>query len=149
MKQFSFLFLLVAFGMSSFGANIPGSQCGLTDTTSDNWEHTKWIDLATAGAEQINALSTLTKQQLIIAAKYEAAKYSESKIYNTVQAVEYLRHNSDARFLRVEHFTYREQRFTQVLHFPGDNPYGVIFEQGTLHVVAYNSDDSISCREVR
>ncbi len=149
MKQLSVLFLMVSFAFSAFGSYIPGSKCGLTDTTSDNWEHSRSVDLSRANEEQINALPTLTKQQLIIAAKYEAKKFSEGEIHNTVEAVEYLRHNSDAKTLTVEHFAYREQRFTQVLHFPGDNPYGVIFTQGTLHVVAYNSDDSIDCKATR
>jgi len=147
MKKLSYLLLVLFFGINASAAYIPGSECGLTDMTSDDWEFSHTYELSNADANQINALPTLTKQQLIIAAKDTASRFSKVKINNTVEAVEFLRHNSDARSLSVENFAYRGERFTQVLHFPGDNPYGVIFERGTRHVVAYNSDDSISCKE--
>lgn len=146
MKHLSVLFLVASFTFPTFASYTPGSKCGLTDATSEDWEQSKSVDLSNANSTEINALPTLTKQQLIIAARYRATRFSETEIRNTVQAVEYLRHNSDAHTLSVDHFAYRGERYTQVLHFPGDNPYGVIFKRETAHVVAYNSDDSISCK---
>ena len=146
MKMFSFLFLAVTFAINAQAAYVPGSQCGLTDKAGDGWVTTKSFDLRQASEERISELPTLTKQQLIIAAKELAGKPASSEIKSTVDAVNYLRNNSVGEDLVIVHFNYAGEKFTHILHYPGDNPYGVIFEQGTRHIVALNSDDSVSCK---
>lgn len=146
MKTLSFLFLVMSFALNAHAAYVPGSQCGLTDEAGDGWVTTKTIDLRDASEERINELPTLTKQQLIIAAKALAVKEEAQKIKSTIDAVEYLREASSGADLDVIHFSYKGGKFTQVLHYPGDNPYGMIFEQGTRHIVADNTDGSVNCK---
>lgn len=130
-----------------FADSKPGSKCGLTDSKDDAWKETKSISLTDASNSRINNLPTLVKQQLIIAAK-EFADFGEGSnvIKNTVDAVNYLRANSDANTLSVVYYNVKRLKVTEVLHYPGDNPNAAIFLTGTRTIIAYNGDDSITCR---
>lgn len=141
--------IVVAFVFSAFAnaAAKPGSKCGLTDFKTSAWVEAKSLDLRSANNDRLNALATLTKQQLIITAKHFAQKWGESNnFYNTLQAVNYLRSHSVGKDLNVVYYNVRGNRVTEVVHYPGDNAYGVIFETGTRTVVAYDGDESIDCK---
>lgn len=146
--KFQIVSLALLLSFSSMAASKLGSKCGLTDSKDDEWLGVgRSINLTSAKSAFINALPTLTKQQLIIAAKeYIKGGGEEADIQNTVDAVNYLRQYSDGHSLSVSNYQVINSRVTEVLHYPGDNPNGVIFRTGTRTVVAYNGDDTILCR---
>jgi len=127
-----------------------GSQCGLTDAKDE----TEWKSvsenqrLTQATAQELNSLPTLTKQQLIITAKDEAKDRDDdaSAIKNTVQAVKYLRENSESEDVDVRNYKAKKLRVTEISFWPGGNPYGHIFLSGTTRVIAFNEDDSVACK---
>lgn len=121
-----------------------GSECGLVDSTEgEDFVVTRTIGLDHATATKVNNLPTLTKQQLIIAAK-ETAKgdVDAPEIYNTWQAVQYL----NQRGLTIVHAEAGERKVTEIRSYPGDNPYGPIFLQGTKKIVAFEQDGDIVCK---
>ena len=127
-----------------------GSQCGLTDDKNEtDWKSVgKDLKLTLATDEELNSLPTLTKQQLIITAKAEAKERDEDAvaIKNTVQAVKYLRENSESEDVYVRNYKVKKLNVTEISFWPGGNPYGHIFLSGTTHVIAFNQDDSVACK---
>ena len=147
MKKLSVLFLVGA-SLTSFGADRLGSKCGLTDDFDDSWVQTKQINLSQAPQSKVKKLSRLTKQQFIITAKYFAKEKNKTSgsIHNTQQAVEWLANDSEAADVDVTYYNVNDASVTQVIHYPGGNPYGVIFQTGSKTIVAYNQDGAIVCR---
>jgi hypothetical protein len=146
MKNFLWLAFFILSSNSVYAETRWGSECGLTDQKDDSWvEVGKGLNLQKASKAEIRKLPTLIKQQLIIMAK-EFAKGSEDNIpiRCAVEAVGYLNGTDGGPYV----FTYLVggKEYTEVLIYPGDNPFGVIFKQGTTTIVADNGDDSISCR---
>ena len=140
------LTLLALFFVVSLNA-MAGSECGLTDSKDESWVELKSVDLTRASNARINALPTLTKQQLIITAKtFNDFGNGPSEINNTVDAVEYLRQNSDGLHLSVNNYRVNRRLVTEVLHYPGDNANAAIFKTGTRTIIAFNGDDSITCK---
>lgn len=126
---------------------LPGSKCGLSDDAdADSWTLMPGnrYALSRANTQRINGLPTLLRHQLVIAAK--SAANGEVEINNALDAVNYLRHNSDSSTLDVYDFRFNGNEFTQIKHYPGDNPYGFIFKRGTKNLFAYNEDGSVRCR---
>lgn len=121
-----------------------GSKCGLTDS-KDQWAQvSKTQHLDRLNATQASALPTLLKQQLIITAKHFVNENSDHLSINSAyEAIQYLKISQGPD---VSEYQVRGRRYTEIRGYPGDNPYGVIFQMGTLTVVAYNEDDSIRCR---
>lgn len=126
---------LLSLGPEAFACGLPGLQ-------DESWQVVgKRYLLDRASPKEVAALPTLVKQQLIIAAK--ASFQSEEKpIKNTAAAVGLLQ-KDDGPY--VINYLVNGRIITQVETFPGDNRYGVIFEAGTLHIIAENGDDSIFC----
>ncbi len=127
-----------------------GSKCGLTDGKDDvTWKSVGQDQALTHATDQeLNSLPTLTKQQLIIAAK-EAAKEREDNaavFKNTVQAVKYLRENSESEDVYVRNYKVKKLVVTEITFWPGGNPYGYIFLSGTTRLIAFNQDDSVACK---
>ncbi len=145
MKKFILLMTLISSSMA-LAAISPkwGAECGLTDAKDDSWKELKSYNLNSASEEELAKLPTLVKQQVIVAAKYFASDDPSVKIYGTNDAVEFLR-RSDGPY--ITHYLVGGKRFTEVLSFPGDNPVGLVFAYGSLHVVAKNGDNDIMCRE--
>ena len=134
---------------SLFAATQWGSECGLTDSKDETWVSSgKVLDLAKASDARINALPSLTKQQIIITAKDTAADFGSDpkNIKSTAKAVELLRDHSESRDLQVYDYIVKKVKYTEVTFWPGGNPYGHIFHIGTTHVVALNEDGSIKCK---
>ena len=147
MKLLTFSVLTLAFAFSAIGANKLGSQCGLLD--SFEGEQLKAIgkgvqlDLSTP-SDKVRKLPTLTKQQLIIAAKYFANENGESiEIKNTQDAINFL---SGSDGINVDSFKVNKLRVTEVMYYPGENPYSVVFLLGTTHILAFGQDGTVVCR---
>lgn len=137
------LITLICLLGATLNLNANASMC--SDLESLDWQKlgAKGFDLQDYDDKKVARLPTLTKQQIIIAAKKMAAEEDVSTITNTESAVKYL---LEAGFeLSVSHFTVNGKEFTEVKHWPGDNPYGIIFLKDTLHIVAANEDGSIAC----
>lgn len=150
MKWLSFLFLSTL-SLHAFGDHKPGSQCGLTDEKNDTtWTKTKSLFVSEWKEEKVKQLDTLTKQQLIIAAKDltkgEDGFATEIKIKTTWDAINALRENSEGEDVAVEYYSVNNLSMTQVVFYPGGNPVGVLFKTGTKKIYATNSDDHIECR---
>lgn len=144
-----FILLSLCLSISAFATSRLGSKCGLTDSMGEEgWEKVgKWTELSRATDEKISKLPTLMKQQLIITAKEEAARFKEEvEIKNTLDAVKYLRENSEAGDLYLQDQRVKGKVYTEVVHFPGGNPYGAIFAKGSLRVIAFNQDDTLYCK---
>lgn len=144
MKLFSIA--LLALITSAHAAEL-GSKCGLLDTNeSDEWRSAgRSISLdADTSAEELAALPLLTKQQLIIAAKYFANESdSDVEIRNTFEAVQYM---SGSDGINVQNYQVKRRRITEVMTYPGENPYSVIFKRGTKQVIAYGKDGTVYCK---
>ncbi len=126
-----------------------GSQCGLTDFKDDSWKQTKLISLSRADEEKVSNLDTKTKQQIIITANhYSASGFGEApkKFRSTWEAVEFMRGNSEAGDMAVVYYNVNGVRVTEVLHYPGGNPVGIIFPTGSRTMLAENGDDTITCK---
>jgi hypothetical protein len=67
-------------------------------------------------------------------------------IKSTVQAVKYLRENSESEDVYVQNYQVKKLEVTEISFWPGGNPYGYIFLSGTTHLIAFNQDDSIVCK---
>ncbi|MEO5971025.1 MAG: hypothetical protein ABIQ95_13940 [Bdellovibrionia bacterium] len=146
MKNFLWLAVFILSTNTVFAETRWGSECGLTDQKDDSWvEVGKGLNLQKLTKAEIRNLPTLTKQQLIIMAK-EFAKGSEDNvpINCAIEAVDYLKGTDDGPYIST--YLVRGKKYTEVLIYPGDNPIGVIFKQGTVSIVADNGDDSIACR---
>ncbi len=148
MKQL--LLVLISIGsLSAMATNKLGSKCGLTNFKEDGkWKLLNRIDLGTAKDSKIQELPTLIKQQIIIAAKKIANKREEEglDIKNTLDAVNNLRNNSEGEDLSIDYYKVKELKITEVVHYPGGNPVGVFFIQGTTHIQAYDEDSTIICK---
>jgi len=124
-----------------------GSACGLTDNKDDSWKRTKSIGLSRADEEKVANMDTLTKQQVIIAANYFSKQWGEpQKFKSTWDAVVYMRGNSEGGDMDVMYYNVNGGRFTEVLHYPGGNPVGVIFKTTSRRIHATNGDDTIECK---
>ena len=147
------LLLLITLSLVTFtvqSADRWGSQCGLTDGKDDvAWKSIGQDQQLTQATDQeLKNLPTLTKQQLIIAAK-EVAKEREDHflvVKNTVQSVKYLRENSEAEDVYVRNYKVKKLLVTEISYWPGGNPYGYIFLSGTTRLIAFNQDDSVACK---
>ena len=126
----------------------PGSQCGLTDSIDDSWITTARRSLTDASDRTISNLPTLTKQQLIIAANEESKRRGENeKFQSAVEAVDYLRESSTSNDVTIIHMEVDGRRMVTLVEiYPGENPYGSIFAQGTRRVIAYEKDSSVECK---
>ena len=136
--------------LSAMAAEKLGSKCGLTDFKEDGeWKLVKSVDLGRARDSKIQELPTLTKQQLIIAAKELAKRHAKEglEINNTLGAVGNLRGNSEGGDLSVDYYKVKNLKITEVVHYPGGNPYGVFFIQGTRRIQAYDEDSTVYCKE--
>ena len=147
MKYITFFTLITAFTFSASAARKLGSECGLKDSLAGTDVHPVGavlsIDSSTP-VSKIAKLPTLTKQQLIITAKYFLKTNGETtEINNTEDAINYL---SGSDGINVNRYIVKKSRITQVTYYPGENPYSVIFLSGTTHVIAYGEDDTIYCR---
>lgn len=138
--------ILLTFSLVASAENKFGSQCGLIDTN----ESSDWIvapgslSVVSSSDPKIKKLATLTKQQLIITAKYFADEVGNGvAIHNTRDAVEYLVSSGE---LTVSSVRVGSKRLTEVMYFPGENPYSVIFKAGTTHVLAYGKDGTVYCK---
>lgn len=145
------LLVLVSFtNLSLFATPKWGSECGLTDDKNDEaWIQVgRTLDLRKASPDKLQALPTLTKQQIIITAKDEAKDRGDdaSSIKDTEQAAEYLKANSESQDIQVANFKVKKLKVTLVSFWPGGNPYAHIFLYGTRHVIAFNQDDTIACK---
>ena len=70
-----------------------GSQCGLLDSNeADEWKVVgQPISLSNTKSETLSSLSTLSKQQIIIAAKYFVKTAGDAeKVKSTAEALQYL-----------------------------------------------------------
>lgn len=116
-------------------------QCGLTSSmeTDDIIKVGKSKEIK-PGAQ----FNDLEKQQIVIAAREMYGDQEE--ITGTTQAAALL--VSAGYEAYISHFRVgnNETLFTQIIHYPGDNPVGVIFLKGTTKVVAYNNDGSTECK---
>ena len=136
--------------MNSFGSSRLGSKCGLTDDKNDSWARTKSLNISTWSDARISELPTLTKQQIIIAAKDLTegpdGLAADIEIKNTIDAVKVLRQNSEGGDVYVMYYKVNRLDITEVLHYPGGNPVGIIFKTGSKRIHAENGDDTIICR---
>lgn len=147
-NMFKTLIVMASFfaATASFAAGELGSQCRLTDDNANHtWEEipndTFDSDLSHATRRQIEKLPTLVKQQLIIAVRIQA----EEVVKSAYAAVQLLREASSDGDLYVYHLKINGRKYTVVKHYPGDNPYGVIFAYGTTRAVAVMSDSDVIC----
>jgi hypothetical protein len=142
--KFALIISLVTLSLSAAPRRL-GSQCGLVDSTEgEDFVVTASRSLDNASYAAINKLPTLTKQQLIIAAKDVAKGDIEApEINNTFTAVRYLR---SFRGLTIVHANAGGTMVTEMRSYPGDNAYGPIFLQGTKRIVAFENDGDIVCK---
>lgn len=134
---------------SATGTSKPGSQCGLTDYWGgpDDQNGPEWkfddgqsIELTNLKPSQILSLPIITQRQLMAAAE------GEGRI-NPIKAVEWLTTGSDGGEAYVEQFTFKGELYDAVIHYPGDNPYGVIFKHESVEPHAYNNDGDVTCAQ--
>ncbi len=145
--------LLISVSLLPFelkAADRSGSDCGLTDFRNvDEWLSLGEQQILTQMTDQeLSRLATLTKQQLIITAKEEtkARDTNPAVIKNVVQAVKYLRENSESEDVHVTLYKVNKLVVTEIAFWPGGNPYGYVFLRGTTRLIALNQDDEVSCR---
>jgi hypothetical protein len=145
-------FLILAALTLSFSAQARdmrfGSECGLVDSSGDEAlvDVGRPRSLGRATDAQIHALPTLVKQQLIIAARHLIDEHVAVEFRDSVEAANCLREGSEAGDLSVYDFRVNGRRYTQVMTYPGGNPYGVIFLAETRTVVAFTQDSDIVCK---
>lgn len=147
MKHLFYLTLVLVFSLTANAAGRKlGSKCGLLDTNdTDGWKYTTVLRLdSDTIRKQVRKLHTLTKQQVIITAKYFASQDDEApEITNTINAVNYL---SRSEGINVNDAVVNGKNVTEVTYYPGDNAYSVIFLAGTTHVLAYGEDGTVHCK---
>jgi hypothetical protein len=148
LKKFSVLLTLslIATGStfaSSAFASDELSECGLPKYSGSDLmiDVPGTISLNDASKQDVQDLDSLSRQQLFLAGKI--LSYQDLK--GTWDAVVSLREASEANDLAIAHFRVGSQRFTQVIHYPGGNPVGVIFKKGTRTAVAVIGDSDIDC----
>ena len=149
MKTLSIIFTLFL-ALNSFGSTRFGSKCGLTNAKDESWTRTKSFNISSWSDARITGLPTLTKQQIIIAAK-DLTKgpdglVADIEIKTTIDAVNVLRGNSEGGDVYVMYYKVNRLDVTEVLHYPGGNPVGIIFKTGWKRIHAENGDDTITCR---
>jgi hypothetical protein len=123
-----------------------GSYCGLVDSTTEEagFIETAVRSLNQASRATIEKLPTLTKQQIIIAAKLMSEGDTDApEIKNTFDAVEYMRRADGPAII---HAKAGDTKVTEIRSYPGDNPVGPIFLQGTKRIIAFDNDQDISCK---
>ena len=145
--------LLISVSLLPFelkAADRSGADCGLTDFRNvDEWISLGEQQILTQMTDQeLSRLATLTKQQLIITAKEEtkARDTNPAVIKNVVQAVKYLRENSESEDVHVTLYKVNKLVVTEIAFWPGGNPYSYVFLRGTTRLIALNQDDEVSCR---
>jgi len=147
MKMKSVVLALVLSVTPAFASEDLGHACGLTDAKDASWKVNKRIGLSRDVEEKVANLDTKTKQQIIIAANHFGPDFgAEGKFKSTLEAVEFMRGNSEGGDMDVMYYTVNGRRFTEVLHYPGGNPVGVLFKTGSRTIVAENGDDTIVCK---
>jgi len=148
MKFISLFLLLLVVGGDVLAEKKFGSSCGLTDTHRDGWaKRGPNMTLDSMSDRAVRKLPSLTKQQLIITAKHFSKKLEDSPlIRNSVDAVDFLRENSEWSELEIQDYRIRGEEYTEVLHYPGGSPFGLIFLRLTRRIVASNVDGTIYCR---
>lgn len=121
---------------------LPGQYCGLTEDSSEDWKEVKErsLDFSKMNDAKIAALPSVTKQQLVL-----AAKEIDSKVTTAVEAVALLKDSSESEDLYYNVFEYDGVTYNEVLIYPGGNASGLIFKDGSLSVHAFNGDGSIEC----
>ncbi len=146
MKHLLFITLALVFAIQSQGSEKLGSECGLTDTN----EESSWKVFGNSLAfdmgdkEKILKLRSLTKQQIIITAKYFVAQNGlDITIRNTLDAAKFL---SEADGFNVTNYNVNGKRVTEVTYYPGENPYGVIFQYTSSHILGYSEDGTVYCK---
>jgi hypothetical protein len=126
-------------------ASVPAyaaKTCGLPDTTeNDELTQISHIDLGEASKREIEALDSLSRQQIFLAAQWDSAH-----VEGTWDAVQMFKGASEGGEVYLVQVRYGKERFTIVRYFPGDNEYGVIFKKGGRTVIATIGDGSIDCR---
>lgn len=126
----------------------PGSHCGLVDVYGD--ESTDHlidslpefsIDLSKRNLK----LSTLQKQQIIVGAQWILSDpENKERFKNSAEAIAALNAaTSDGAYLgkmKVSGVIY-----DRLMIYPGDNPVGVLFKEGTLRLVGGIADSDMFC----
>lgn len=145
MKTLLVLAILTLTLPSAYAGRRPlGSSCGLVDYSGDDLIQDVEGSFQSLSSKRLK-LSTLQKQQVIVAAKALSVQEEQtSEIENTAQALEILNDmTSDGAF--IGKITIKGKAYDQVMTYPGDNPVGVIFKEGTVHIVAYINDSDVDC----
>lgn len=139
------LSIALLFAVNAAAETRYGSKCGLFDYSGDFWEQAETIRTLSFNKksdEEISSLPTLTKQQLIIAAKVLT---EEKNIKGAAQAVRALRgYSSDG--VAVTYYRLKGKNYTEVIAYPGDNPYAVLFITGSRSIVAHIQDSDVVCK---
>lgn len=122
-----------------------GADCGLAAMEDFQGIPGTSLDLSAMSKKDLLDLPLVLKQQVIIMAKL-SLKESATKmeIKSVVQAVNYLK-SFDGPY--VDDYMVNGRRITQILTFPGDNAWGVLFETGTLNILGFNQDGDVACAE--
>ncbi len=142
-KYFALMSLTLAVAGSSMAhADDELTFCGLPESSSDDRmvDLPGSIDLGRATKTDVEELDSLTRQQLVIAARTLGIN-----AHGTWQAVLEFRDASEAGDLYVGHFRVGRDRFTRISYYPGGNPGGVIFKKGTRTAIATIDDSTLSC----
>lgn len=129
------------------GSRKAGTQCGLPENWEDVGDQTVILDFSNpTKPNRIKAMLKIAKTQLIQTAQFNAkAMGFDTTVKNAVQAVDYLRANSEGEEVYVYKVDYKGKSFAAVTHFPGGNQYGLIFPWGSSKPVAMIGDGEIQC----
>jgi hypothetical protein len=98
-------------------------------------------EVSWTGIDASSRLSALQKKQIIITAK----RYAERapRTMTLAMAIDLLSDNSEGGDLSYMVFRFKGKTYNLVQHYPGGNPYGLVFK-GT-EIVAERTDGDLNC----
>lgn len=88
-------------------------------------------------------LTPLQGHQMLATAKWYSQMWNEPTLTDAASAVKFLKEGSEGADLYYKVFRYQGVVYTQVLFYPGGNPYGLIFKG--RHALAAQTDGDVGC----
>lgn len=141
------ILLSLLFTATANAAFIPGSECGLTDTwggENDEWNFTETVEIYKMSERRLDMLPMKMQKQLIKAA---AIAGSDAQDMNVVEAVAYLKENSEGEEVYYKSFDLDQKEYSAVQYYGGGNMTGSIFKKGSDVLHAEISDGDINCQK--
>lgn len=137
--------LILSLSFSGVMAHADTTSCGLPD----GYDSESYVEVTGSekSIEKAIQLTEIEAIQVLVAARHQVKSNRDKVVINsTKQAIKYLKDASEGGDLYVKQETANGKTYSVVLHWPGGNPVGVIFELNTSKIVGYIEDSTVNCK---